>query len=79
MCSPFEQRGGRIMSALDTWGTYETPCPDCNGEVKHWFFGGDCRGNQGSGGIQCKGCRRSFTYTEWEVIAREELGQRGSI
>lgn len=53
------------MSASDEWGTYEAPCPNCGGKVEYWYFGPDCRGNSGGGGIQCVSCERKFTPKEW--------------
>ena len=56
------------MSKLDRWGSHETPCPDCGGEVEYWYFDCDCRGNPPSSGIACKKCGRRFTKEEWSAI-----------
>jgi hypothetical protein len=56
------------MSALDEERVYKTPCPECGGEVEHWFFGSDCRGNESSSGIQCKNCKKEFTPAEWAMV-----------
>ena len=61
------------MSASDRWGTYETPCPNCGDKVEYWYFAPDCSYNPGSSGIQCKGCKRNFTYEEWCKIAAKEM------
>lgn len=64
---------GGSMGAGDRWGKYKTPCPKCRGVVEYWSFDSDCRGNDASGGIQCKKCKKTFTEKEWLAIAREEF------
>jgi len=65
------------MPLSDRWGTHQTPCPKCNQEkVEYWFFDSDCRGNEASGGIQCKGCGKKFTskeWNEWEEVHLDNL------
>jgi hypothetical protein len=63
------------MSVSDSWGNYETPCPTCQGVVEYWFFDADCRGNDSSGGIACKSCKRHFEVDEWEKIAAPEIAE----
>lgn len=58
------------------WGDFKTPCPNCSGTVEHYSFDDDCRGNAGSSGICCKGCKRQFTLAEWNLIAQEEMAER---
>ena len=54
-------------------GAYKTPCPNCEGEVKYFWYDSDCRGNPGGGGIQCKQCEREFTVKEWQILASDEM------
>jgi len=48
------------MSASDGWGNCDWPCPHCGGTVEYWYFAPDCRGNDLSGGVQCKSCGKKF-------------------
>jgi hypothetical protein len=62
-----------------SWGDYKTPCPNCGGIVEYWFFDSDCRGNEASGGIKCKACKRDFERDEWEVIAAPEIAEMDRV
>jgi hypothetical protein len=47
--------------------------------VEYWFFDSDCRGNDSSSGIRCKGCQHSFARIEWDKAAAPELAERDRI
>jgi hypothetical protein len=54
------------VSALDAWGSKDTPCDHCGGLVKWFSFEGDCHGNESSGGIYCTQCKHNYTEEEWD-------------
>ena len=67
------------MGAGDSWGDYETPCPECGGVVEYWFFEADCRGNDSSSGIICKSCQHKFSRASWLAVDGPEMARRARL
>lgn len=54
--------------------SYTTACPYCHeAKVSMAAWDGDCRGNDGGYSIACGGCKASFTWEKWQVVAAAEL------
>jgi len=72
------------MSALDAWGTIESSCPSCGGNVEYFYFSSDCRGNPSSQGFECKSCKdKGDTIPPWvrEHVrsGKPVVGRQGSL
>lgn len=69
------------MSALDMFGTFQTPCPDCGSEVKYNYYSPGCDTPHPSGGIFCtsENCGNKYSITEWLKIDTESIIDRRLI
>jgi hypothetical protein len=77
---PSTPRGSKALPVplemvMDSWGSFKTPCPNCDGKVEWFSFGADCRGNEASNGCYCSGCGNKYDvnrFRKLDAARREE-------